>query len=53
MDSNTFTLNSSMIESISYIEGSFVITEGKSGSPPPSFSRKGSTSRRMRLPTFA
>jgi hypothetical protein len=43
MDSNDFKLTSSQITSISYIPGSFVITEGESGSPPPTFTKSGST----------
>ncbi len=43
MDSNEFKLTSADIVSISYLEGSFVITEGQSGSPPPTFVQNGST----------
>ncbi|MDP2315824.1 MAG: hypothetical protein Q8P41_23205 [Pseudomonadota bacterium] len=43
MDSNDFNLTSAQITSMSYIEGSFVITEGQSGSPPPKFTKNGST----------
>lgn len=34
--SNTVTITSSLIESISYIDNSLVITQGESSSPPPS-----------------
>lgn len=43
MDSNTFNLTSSQLTAISYVEGSFFITEGESSSPPPTFAKNGST----------
>lgn len=43
MDSNDFKLTSSQITGISYIEGSFVVTEGQSASPPPKFTQNGAT----------
>lgn len=41
--SNEFNLTCSSITSMSYLPGSFVITEGQAGSPPPTFVKKGST----------
>lgn len=41
--SNDFNLTCADIIAISYLEGSLVITEGQSSSPPPTFSKKGST----------
>lgn len=43
MDSNDFNLTSSQLTAMSYVEGSFVITEGESSSPPPTFKKNGST----------
>jgi hypothetical protein len=39
--SNTVEVTCSLIQSMSYIEGSLVITSGQPSSPPPSFSQSG------------
>jgi hypothetical protein len=41
--SNDFTLTNSQITAMSYIEGTFVITEGESSSPPPTFEQNDNT----------
>ncbi len=41
--SNTFTLTCSDITAMSYLAGSFEITEDEKASPPPTFSKKDST----------
>lgn len=41
--SNDFNLTCSQITAMSYIEGSFDITEGESSSPPPTFEQNANT----------
>jgi hypothetical protein len=43
VSSNDFELKSAAITAMSYLEGSFVITEGEAGTPPPTFKHDGQT----------
>ncbi|HEU0015618.1 MAG TPA: hypothetical protein VFQ45_18215 [Longimicrobium sp.] len=43
MSSNSVTLTSPLISNVTYVNGSLVITEGESASPPPNISKNGST----------
>jgi hypothetical protein len=42
IDSNSVTITGSMITGMAYIDGSFDITQGQAGAPPPDFAQSGS-----------
>jgi hypothetical protein len=43
MDSNDYKLTCADIIAMSYLPGSFIITDGQSSKPPPTFTKNGST----------